>query len=177
MITTFSNKTDERRKKIVLYINQVINKLILSRKIEQSIYNYTIDIAKEINIQRKWINPIFLNLYQSKVISIYSNLKKDSYIQNNQLLDNILKGKIKPEEIGRLSVYDIFPDNWKELLNIKSKRDKIKYELKPEAMTNLFKCHKCGSRETSYYEVQTRSADEPMTQFITCLSCSNRWKQ
>lgn len=177
MITTFSNKTDERRKKIVLYINQVINKLILSRKIEQSIYNYTIDIAKERNIQRKWINPIFLNLYQSKVISIYSNLKKDSYIQNNQLLDNILKGKIKPEEIGRLSVYDIFPDNWKELLNIKSKRDKIKYELKPEAMTNLFKCHKCGSRETSYYEVQTRSADEPMTQFITCLSCSNRWKQ
>ena len=177
MITTFSNKTDERRKKIVLYINQVINKLILSRKIEQSIYNYTIDIAKERNIQRKWINPIFLNLYQSKVISIYSNLKKDSYIQNNQLLDNILKGKIKPEEIGRLSVYDIFPDNWKELLNIKSKRDKIKYELKPEAMTNLFKCHKCGSRETSYYEVQTRSADEPMTQFITCLSCSNRWRQ
>tara|TARA_Y100000817_G_C16822892_1_gene529772 strand:+ start:762 stop:1295 length:534 start_codon:yes stop_codon:yes gene_type:complete len=177
MITTFSNKTDERRKKIVLYINQVVNKLILSRKIEQSIYNYTIDIAKERNIQRKWINPIFLNLYQSKVISIYSNLKKDSYIQNNQLLDNILKGKIKPEEIGRLSVYDIFPDNWKELLNIKSKRDKIKYELKPEAMTNLFKCHKCGSRETSYYEVQTRSADEPMTQFITCLSCSNRWKQ
>ena len=177
MITTFSNKTDERRKKIVLYINQVINKLILSRKIEQSIYNYTIDIAKERNIQRKWINPIFLNLYQSKVISIYSNLKKDSYIQNNQLLDNILKGKIKPEEIGRLSVYDIFPDNWKELLNIKSKRDKIKYELKPEAMTNLFKCHKCGSRDTSYYEVQTRSADEPMTQFITCLSCSNRWKQ
>ena len=155
----------------------MINKLILSRKIEQSIYNYTIDIAKERNIQRKWINPIFLNLYQSKVISIYSNLKKDSYIQNNQLLDNILKGKIKPEEIGRLSVYDIFPDNWKELLNIKSKRDKIKYELKPEAMTNLFKCHKCGSRETSYYEVQTRSADEPMTTFVTCLNCGNRWKQ
>ena len=45
-------------------------------------------------------------------------------------------------------------------------KEKIKSELKPEAMTNLFKCHKCGSRETSYYEVQTRSADEPMTQFI-----------
>ena len=59
----------------------------------------------------------------------------------------------------------------------KSKRDKIKYELKPEAMTTLFKCRKCGSRSCSYYEFQTRSADEPMTQFITCLDCNNNWKQ
>ena len=105
------------------------------------------------------------------------NNQPNSYIQNNQLLKNIKDGSIEPEKVGSLSVYDVFPDNWKELLNIKSKRDKIKYELKPEAMTNLFKCRKCGSRETSYYEVQTRSADEPMTQFITCLSCSNRWRQ
>ena len=64
----------------------------------------------------------------------------------------------------------------KELLNAKSKRDKIKYELKPEAMTDLYKCRKCGSRKCSYYEMQTRSADEPMTQFFTCLDCKNRWK-
>ena len=79
--------------------------------------------------------------------------------------------------MGQLSVYDINPDNWKDLFDAKEKRDKIKYELKPEAMTNLFKCRKCQSRETSYYEVQTRSADEPMTHFITCLKCSNRWRQ
>ena len=120
---------------------------------------------------------MFINLYKSKILSIYSNLDTNSYIKNNQLVENIKSGKISPEKVGFLSVYDTFPDNWKELLNIKSKRDKIKYELKPEAMTNLFKCRKCGSRETSYYEVQTRSADEPMTQFITCLSCNNRWRQ
>ena len=174
---SFSNKIDKKRGKMVLYLDQVVDNEILSRKIEQSIYNYIISISKERNIQKKWSNPIFNNLYQSKIISIYSNLKSDSYIKNNQLLNNIINKKIKPEDIGKLSVYDIFPDNWKELLNIKSKRDKIKYELKPEAMTNLFKCRKCGSRETSYYEVQTRSADEPMTQFITCLTCYNRWKQ
>ena len=91
--------------------------------------------------------------------------------------NRVVSGEIDPQKVGTLSVYDINPDNWKELLNIKSKRDKIKYELKPEAMTNLFKCRSCGSRETSYYEVQTRSADEPMTQFITCLKCDNNWKQ
>ena len=81
------------------------------------------------------------------------------------------------KNIANLSVYDIFPDNWKYMLEERSKRDKLKYELKPEAMTDMFKCKKCGSRSTSYYEVQTRSADEPMTQFITCLNCNKRWKQ
>ena len=47
--------------------------------------------------------------------------------------------------------------------------------LKP--MTDQFKCSGRFSRSCSYYEVQTRSADEPMTQFITCLNCKNRWKQ
>lgn len=173
----FSNKTDEKRSKMVDFIFKAIKDKKLSRKIEKSIYNYVIEISKERNIQRSWKNEIFMNIYRSKVLSIYSNLKKDSYINNTQLLSNIQNKEIKPEDVGKLSVYDIYPDNWKELLNIKSKRDKIKYELKPEAMTTLFKCRKCGSRETSYYEVQTRSADEPMTQFITCLSCSNRWKQ
>ena len=177
IMENYSNSKDEERIKIVIYFDKLIKDIILSKKVEQSIYNYIIRMCKEKDIQRRWSNQIFKNLYHSKVISIYSNLKKDSYIQNDTFLERLKNGQINPEKIGVLSVYDIFPDNWKELLNAKSKRDKIKYELKPEAMTNLFKCHKCGSRETSYYEVQTRSADEPMTQFITCLKCDNRWKQ
>lgn len=176
-MTKFSNHTDVKRNTMVKYINQTINDIKISRKVEKGIYNYVIRVSKERNIQRSWENIMFTNLYQSKILSVYSNIDKDSYIKNNQLLKNIKNGKIIPEDVGSLSVYDIFPDNWRELLNIKSKRDKIKYELKPEAMTNLFKCRKCQSRETSYYEVQTRSADEPMTQFITCLKCHNRWRQ
>ena len=110
-------------------------------------------------------------------MSIYVNLDKDSYIENTKFLERLNNKEIDIKKIGDLSVQEIYPDNWKELMNIKSKRDKIRYELKPEAMTSLFKCRKCKSRETSYYEVQTRSADEPMTQFITCLNCNNRWKQ
>ena len=173
----FSSYIDEKRNKMVNYLNIHVNNYKISRKIEKSIYNYIINLSKEKNIQRSWSNVVFLNLYRSKILSIYSNLDQNGYIKNDQLLNNIKDGTIKPENVGELSVYDIFPDNWKELLNIKSKRDKIKYELKPEAMTTLFKCRKCGSRETSYYEVQTRSADEPMTQFITCLKCDTRWKQ
>ena len=42
--------------------------------------------------------------------------------------------------------------------------------------TELFKCGKCGKRRTTYTQLQTRSADEPMTTFVLCLDCGNRWK-
>ena len=176
-MSTFSNKHDLKRTKMVIKIDSIVDNISLSRHIEQSIYNYVIQRAKEKTIRRMWSNPIFLNLYISKVRAIYTNLKQDSYIGNKSFLNKIKSGEIPVKTIGELSVYDIFPENWKELIQVKLKRDKIKYELKPEAMTNTFKCKKCGSRETSYYEVQTRSADEPMTQFITCLGCYNHWKQ
>ena len=173
----FSNKTDIHRLRCVIKFDSIVNDIQTSRKIEQSIYNYVIKLSKEKTIYRSWTNSIFKNLYNSKVRSIYSNLNKQSYIQNPNFLEKIKNGEINVENTGNLSVYDIYPENWSKLINEKLKRDKIKYELKPEAMTNTFKCKKCGSRETSYYEVQTRSADEPMTQFITCLNCKNRWKQ
>ena len=172
-----SNSNDETRIRMVIFLDKVVDDITLSKKIEQSIYNYTIKISKEKNIQRRWTNLIFTKLYEAKILSIYSNLKQDSYIGNTKLLSRLKDKKVDVKKLGNLSVYDIYPDNWKELLSAKSKRDKIKYQLKPEAMTDVFKCRKCGSRETSYYEVQTRSADEPMTQFITCLKCDNNWKQ
>ena len=40
----------------------------------------------------------------------------------------------------------------------------------------IFQCYKCDSKKTTSYSLQTRSADEPMTVFITCVECSNKWK-
>ena len=173
----FSNKTDEIRNKSVILFNKFIKNKKISRKIEKSIYNYIIHLSKEKNISRSWNNIIFKNLYISKIRSIYTNINKDSYIKNNEFLQKIISNKINPEKIANLSVYDIFPNNWTELIEIKSKRDKIKYKLKPESMSSLYVCRKCKGRETSYYEVQTRSADETMTQFITCLNCYHYWKR
>ena len=173
----FSNHTDEIRMKSVALLDKLLENVKLSRNIEKSIYNKTIQKSKEKNIKRYWTNIVFKNLYISKIRSIYSNLDKECYIKNSDFIDKVKSGEIEINKISSLSPYDIYPDNWKELFAKKAKQDKLKYELKPEAMTDSFKCRKCGSRSCSYYEVQTRSADEPMTQFITCLDCNNRWKQ
>jgi transcription elongation factor S-II len=171
-----NSNNDKIRNNCVLKFNKLISDESLSRNIEKNIYNFVINNAKENNINRKWDNKIFYNLYFSKIRSLYMNLDKNSYIKNNYLLDKIKSGEIKSSEITNLSVYEIHPDNWKEIIEEKIKRDKMMYELKPESMTERYKCRKCGSRKCSYYEMQTRSADEPMTQFFTCLDCKNRWK-
>ena len=45
-----------------------------------------------------------------------------------------------------------------------------------QASTDMFTCRKCKSKKCSYYELQTRSADEPSTIFVTCLECGKNWK-
>ena len=172
-----SNVNDDFRNCIVQKIDKIVNDILISRNIEKSIYNYIIEISKNKNIERSWKNYIFKNLYLTKCRNIYSNIDSNSYIKNENFLTRIKDNNINYKDIANMSIYDIYPENWKDILEEKSKKDKLKYELKPEAMTDAFKCRKCGSRSTSYYEVQTRSADEPMTQFITCLDCNKRWKQ
>ena len=171
-----NSNNDKIRNSCVVKLNNIINDEQLSRNIEKNIYNILINNAIENNINRKWSNKIFLNLYLSKIRSIYNNLNKDSYVKNYYLIDKIKNGDIKPDDLSKLSVYEIHPENWREIIDEKIKRDKMKYEIKPESMTERYKCRKCGSRKCSYYELQTRSADEPMTQFFTCLDCKNRWK-
>ena len=37
-------------------------------------------------------------------------------------------------------------------------------------------CKKCGSRKLHNDQKQTRSGDESMTLFVTCMNCGKRWK-
>ncbi|KAJ5067245.1 DNA-directed RNA polymerase iii subunit rpc10 [Anaeramoeba ignava] len=41
--------------------------------------------------------------------------------------------------------------------------------------TTTLQCPKCGKYEANFYELQIRSADEPMTTFCSCLHCGNKW--
>ena len=115
-------------------------------------------------------------IYINKSRSLYTNLKTDSYIKNTKLLTRVKNKKIDLDNIAFMSYQALFPEHWKKLLDEKFKREKVMYEDKAEAMTDQFKCGRCKSRKCTYYELQTRSADEGMTTFITCINCGNRWK-
>ena len=55
--------------------------------------------------------------------------------------------------------------------------DENKYDTQLVARTDMFTCGKCKSKRCTYYTMQTRSADEPETIFITCLDCGKNWKR
>ena len=171
-----SSLNDSIRDKSVSKIDAVIGDMYKSRIIEKSIFNYCIDYTIKNNISRNWENRLFKNLYINKLISVYSNIKSDSYIQNEYFLQKINSEGFDLEKIANMSRYDIFPDRWKHLIEEKIRKDKILSEMKPHAMTDQIQCNKCKSRKCSYYAMQTRSADEPMTMFMTCLNCNSRWK-
>ena len=63
-----------------------------------------------------------------------------------------------------------------DLIEEKIKRDQNEGKVDLSAATDEFYCFRCKKRKCSYYQMQTRSADEPMTTFVTCLLCGNNWR-
>ena len=146
-------------------------------KIEQSVLSYTIKTANSRKMTKRWENPSIRKIYVNKMRSLYSNINGDGYIRNTGLITKIKSGNFNLDNIAYMSFQELYPEHWKQMMDEKYKRDKMLYEEKAEAMTDQFKCGRCKSRKCTYYELQTRSADEAMTTFITCLNCGNRWKQ
>jgi transcription elongation factor S-II len=167
----------EQRKQIIEIFEVILNDSTLSQRVEESIFKSVYELAIERRVLKKWDNPIFKKMYINKARSIYSNLKKDSYVKNVKLAQKMRTKKFDIDNIASMSYQELFPEHWKQLLDEKFKREKVMYEEKEEAMTDQFKCGRCKSRKCTYYELQTRSADEGMTTFITCINCGNRWKQ
>ncbi|RWW47341.1 hypothetical protein BHE74_00046688 [Ensete ventricosum] len=110
-----------------------------------------------------------------KYRSIMFNLKDGN---NTDLRRRVLLGEVKPEKLVVMTPEEMASDK-RKLANEQIK-EKALFECQREgaakATTDQFKCGRCGQRKTTYYQLQTRSADEPMTTFVTCVNCNNHWK-
>ena len=164
------------RDKVKIHINKIINNDIITNNIEKGIYNYTITESEKNNITKSWDFENFRNLYINKSLSILGNLDNDNYINNDELLILINNNKINPYDIAFMNPEELFPSKWEDILEKKKKRNNIIYTNQNSIYTDIYQCNKCKERKCSYYQLQTRSADEPMTTFITCINCGKKWK-
>jgi len=139
--------------------------------IEKGIYNYAIQEATSKQIVKKWDNASFVYLYMDKLRSVYINLKSED------LLEKLKTKEILPQQIAFMSHHEMNPGKWKELIERKMMRDASKLNCNIQANTDMYTCSRCKSKKTIYYEMATRSADEQMTIFITCLDCGKNWKR
>jgi transcription elongation factor S-II len=158
------------REKLSEFFVESENKDKHANNLEKGIHNWALKEATNKRVVKKWDNQFFVQIYLDHLRSIYNNLK------NKKLIQMVNNGEIKAHEIAFMTHQEMYPEKWEELLKAKSIRDKNKFEQNLEAATDTFTCRKCRSKKCTYYQMQTRSADEPMTIFVTCIDCGNRWK-
>ncbi|KAF1590229.1 Transcription elongation factor A protein 3, partial [Eudyptes moseleyi] len=113
--------------------------------------------------------------YRNRVRSRISNLKDP---KNPSLRRNVLCGAILPSLIARMTAEEMASDELKELRNAMTQEAIREHQMAKMGgtVTDLFQCGKCKKKNCTYNQVQTRSADEPMTTFVLCNECGNRWK-
>lgn len=148
-----------------------------TENLERGIFNATIIMAKKKGIRPRWDNTVFDELYCRMALRVISNLDPTSYVGNKTLINRLTSGEFKPHELAFMTYPELSPEAWREpqeRINIKMEK---MCEISKEGITNKFTCARCKRTECRYYELQTRSADEPMTKFITCTFCKKRWKE
>lgn len=132
-----------------------------AKNIEISVYNFTINYASKKFFEKNWDNFMFRHVYVTKMMSVINNLVRVPEFRKRVVRDKLAKG------IATMHFADMheYPVEHESTLDVDT-----------SSAEGIFQCRKCKKRHTTYFSVQTRSADEPMTNFITCLSCGNRWK-
>lgn len=146
------------------------------RDLELGLYNWAIQFADENDIVKNWANERFKRIYLNKAMSVVSNLNP-TILGNYKLIDRLKEKEFKPHNIPFMRPENVFPERWRQVIDNRQKKEQHMFEDKPEAMSDLIVCGKCKKKQCVYKEIQIRSCDEPMTLFISCLNCGNRWRQ
>lgn len=168
---------------VIRYMNESIRKNGLMRllnyvspsnayKIENGIIEFAmthiITMIQSSKEQSDVINFV-ANIYQDKLNNICANLDQtNTRVDNKTLLPSLEDGSIDPYLIAFMSPQQLHPQRWfKELKN----RHDLEETTNNKKVTDIYKCRKCGDRRSTTTQMQTRSADEPMTIFVTCVTC------
>jgi len=143
---------------------------VIPINLEKSILNHCVRRVHE----PSWENFDFINTYRHKFLEIKNNLQRSPNLKND-----IVAKKLKTKDVVEMKPYEMHPGGPYD----KMMGDRIHKELRKEALAKevknqdgFFVCARCKTKKTTYYQLQTRSADEPMTTFVSCLNCGKNWK-
>jgi transcription elongation factor S-II len=140
----------------------------IADKLEKALLQRSIRECSKQDIEVSWNNPGFWNHYRARCIQFYENAPSWTA--------RIMSAEITPEQFAEFSTMDLNPQVWKKRIEAQIEKDKHLYANSGSASI-YFYCSGCKKKsKCDYYQMQTRSADEPMTTFVTCLECDRRWK-
>jgi transcription elongation factor S-II len=138
------------------YNNDDIKKMSIN--IERGIFNQAIYLYNNSNPYVDTWNEQFKRFYIGKSVIIYNNLNPHSSLKNTTLLNRLLSKEFNEFELCSFTPKQLFPERWNELVQTCIKLEP-KYSEKEQVIEDgVFKCGKCKTYKTSYYQLQTRSA-------------------
>ena len=168
------------RANTITAMNKLFHGILTEQEVinfEQELYKVSLKEADTKHVIKDWSIKLYEAIYLTLVRRIVSNLQSNTYVKNNELLEKYRKNIVTVEEICSMNHYSLFESKWKERIEHQNLIEKRHLEGNKSMATDQFLCDRCHKRECTYYEMQTRSADEPMTIFINCLNCGKNWRQ
>jgi len=163
------------RTRAVDMLNAVVGDIRTAKLLEKATWNHAVRFCKMKNQPLNWDNSAFRNAYTQKVLGVrYVVRDRPEVLKKFTELDPTLVSFVNAKP------HELCPDKWEKAFE-DAARKALRFTdasaMDPEKMPDgILKC-RCGSMKTSYYELQTKSADEPMTVFAKCHECGKRWKQ
>jgi DNA-directed RNA polymerase subunit M/transcription elongation factor TFIIS len=143
-------------------LRDLIRSKFESEEIEHAILTRSVSDAQKWFIDIDWSNSVFVDMYRSRAVSLYR-------------YRDLAKNMTATEFVDSTAV-DLNPKRWTSIIEALIEKEKAMYSKKSTASIFMY-CSSCKIKtKCDYYQLQTRSADEPMTTFVTCLECDKRWK-
>merc|ERR1719312_885802 len=138
---------------------------------EESCQDIATSLEEHIFAQFKQTNQKYKTQIRSRVFNL-----KDK--KNPMLRMSLLIGMLSAEQLSKMTSDQMANDDIKKQREafVKQGINDAQLAKVEGTKTDLLKCGKCKKNNCSYNQIQTRSADEPMTTFVLCNECGNRWK-
>ena len=162
---------------------------VVARNVERSIYNYAVqrtreasdtshgtmknpETAKVIENRKSqtstWECSSFRWRYKHKLMHLLASFKRGN------IVEALKEGKLKIRDLANYPPGILEPEGLYSQMAFNLMAKDMAMETsrsKEEDYTGLFKCGKCKSVKTTYYQMQTRSADEVSQKTVIVLKC------
>lgn len=166
-----------------------------ARNAEISVLNWAVKSTRACAQEAAWDNRTFRAFYKQKIHCLSYELKRAPVAQLKldvtaegvkvnispvpQLVHRLQRKQLDAKNLAKYPADMLWMDGPVAQMKFKLRAKDLAIEAakaREDDYNGLFKCGKCKSVKTTYYQMQTRSADEPMTTYVTCKGCGNRWK-
>jgi DNA-directed RNA polymerase subunit M/transcription elongation factor TFIIS len=153
-----------------------------ARNCERSVYNWAVQETRGVQDDPSWENRLFRARYKQKAFGLLKELERGPEVSTEiqvvgdkvsldvrivpQLVKRLQRKELDAKNLARYSADVLWPDGpyAKKAFDIKRK-DLAKEAARAkgdEGYSGMFTCRRCKSKRTTFYLLQTRSADEPM---------------